>query len=220
MKYYIYPINQKYLKNTNTIIDNTMNFYFYKNYIVPIPKIYIIKNEILRNIPKFNINPNDLYIYIRSGDIFIKPHHNYSQPPFCFYQSILNMFKFKNIYIIAKNKNNPIRNKLLIQFPKINYKINDLKVDIAYLIYAYNILDAYSSFLINIMRLNDNLKWVFDYCHNINNARTLVELTINSLNNSPDFKKMNKTIILIKMISSEIYKKKWNIGIILNSKLI
>lgn len=69
----------------------------------------IIKKEIIKNIPEFKIKINSLYIYIRSGDIFIKTNNKlYSQPPLCFYQIIINNNiinkKFDDIYIIAKDK--------------------------------------------------------------------------------------------------------------------
>lgn len=42
-------------------------------------------DEVLNNIPKYKANPDDLYIYIRSGDIFINQTHPlYSQPPLFF----------------------------------------------------------------------------------------------------------------------------------------
>ena len=64
----------------------------------------------MKNLKKISINHNDLYIYIRSGDIFIKPHHKYKQPPLCFYKKVLDNYTFKNIYLIAENKSNPVIN--------------------------------------------------------------------------------------------------------------
>ena len=52
-------------------------------------RINILKDEIKRNLPKVNIHPNDLYIHIRCGNIFIDDFNpSYSQPPLCFYQKI------------------------------------------------------------------------------------------------------------------------------------
>ena len=75
-----------------------LNPYFIKQKI----RINLLKDEILGNLPKVKAHPNDLYIHIRSGDIFsnsINP--SYSQPPFCFYQEILYQFKFRKICIIS-----------------------------------------------------------------------------------------------------------------------
>ena len=54
----------------NIIIDKTLNSLFYFNYNNPENEIYILKNEILKNLPKININPKELFIYIKSCDIF------------------------------------------------------------------------------------------------------------------------------------------------------
>lgn len=58
-------------------------------------KIGLLKSEILKNLPKVTTNKDELYIYIRSGDIFIIPHPRYVQPPFCYYKKILNDYEFK-----------------------------------------------------------------------------------------------------------------------------
>ena len=64
-------------------------------------RINFIKDEILVNLPKVVIDPNDLYIHIRGGDIFKNfPYKFYSQPPLCFYEKIINNINFKNIYIV------------------------------------------------------------------------------------------------------------------------
>ena len=84
----------------NIICFSSSALYFQK-VIRPEIRINKIKNEIRKNLPKIVINSDDLYIHIRGGDIFtckICKDKNYSQPPLCFYQKILNNFKFKNIY--------------------------------------------------------------------------------------------------------------------------
>ena len=58
---------------------------FYNKYVIKNNdmKLGILKDEIISNIPTYIAYPNDLYIHIRSGDIFTKAiHPKYSQPPF------------------------------------------------------------------------------------------------------------------------------------------
>ena len=132
--------------------------------IKPENRIDIIKKEILFNLPKIITNPNDIYIHIRSGDIFKSDIvRTYAQPPLCFYQKILKTFLFRKIYIISSNKNNPVINKLIKQDFKIIYKKNPLNIDISFLVNAYNIVGSISSLLINIIKLNNNLKIYFEY---------------------------------------------------------
>ena len=159
-----------YKNQSDILIDNTPNFFWYYGYYRPRYRIEIIKNQILLNLPKVITNVNDLQIYIRSGDIFRIPVIiSYYQPPLCFYKNIIDNFKFENIYIISENKNNPVIDQILSQFPNIIYKINSLKYDMSILINAYNIVGGFSTFLKTLILLNDNLLkfWYFNYQTNL-----------------------------------------------------
>ena len=148
----------------NTICNNLGNYFFNPMTVRVESRIDIVKNEILNNLPKFNLDPNDLYIYIRSGDIFKNYFVNsYAQPPLCFYEKVIKNFQFKNIYIIAQDKYNIIIDELIKRHPNIIYNQNLLEKDIAYLVYAYNIVASSSSFLITIIKLNDNIKNLWEY---------------------------------------------------------
>ena len=151
-------------KNKNIIIDNTNNLFWYFKYIRPVFRPKLLQKEILLNLPKIKVNPNALFIYIRSGDIF-QNFNYYRQPPLCFYQKILKNFKYKTIYIISENNNNPVIDLLINQFPQIIFKQNSLKIDIAYLIYSFNLVFAFSTFVNWTIKYNNNLKniWYFKY---------------------------------------------------------
>lgn len=153
-------------KKKKTIFDISINWFYYYSFIKPELKINVIKNEILSNIPKITTNPNDLYIHIRSGDIFENNNlcnEYYSQPPLCFYQTIISNNKFRKIYIISEDTKNPVINKLIQSNPSILYNKNDIKMDISYLVYAYQIIGSFSTFLNIIIRMNDNLKYLWEY---------------------------------------------------------
>lgn len=127
--------------------------------------MYIFRNEIINNLPKVKIHPNDLYIYSRGGDIFSSnnSHSLYAQPPLCFYEEILNKFNFRKIRIIAEDKLNPIVPILLEEYNYIKYNKNFIKLDISYLANSYNIVSAKSSYILSIIKLNDNLKFLWEY---------------------------------------------------------
>jgi len=168
--------------------------------IKPEIKINILKNEIKRNLPYVEVDPNDLYIHIRSGDIFYKIKHSYqyAQPPLCFYQNILNNFKFKNIYIISVSHNNPVINKLLNEYPNIIYKKHRISKDIAYLSNANNIVGSISSFVISIIKFNDNLKKFWEYdIYKISGKFILLH---------HDFYDFPRNYIIYRMKPSENYK--------------
>ena len=112
------------------------------------------------------INYDELYIYIRGGDIFRyinKTSGDYVQPPLCFYKNILNQFIFRKAIIISEDTSNPVIQILLKEYPYILYNKNDLKLDISYLVNSYNIISATSSFIVSIIKLNQNLKALWEY---------------------------------------------------------
>lgn len=195
--------------NPVTIIDNTLNFFYYNYNIKPQYRAIILKEEIIKNLPIIKINKNDLFIYIRSGDIFTIPNINYSQPPLCFYKTILKNYKFKAIYIIAQNKNNPVIDKLINQFPNIIYNENQLKIDISYLIKGYNIVKAPSTFLESIIQLNNNMQFLWEFEFNSDKEENFNSL--NELINS--FSISKKNLIIYRMKAANKYKKEmkyWN----------
>ena len=172
------------IENQNIIIDQLENpeinqFYTFSNYFPNLFFIFfnlrienrfnVFKNEILNNLPKVKSHPNDLYIHIRGGDIFSEKaldkgySSSYAQYPLCFYSKIIENYKFKKIYIISEDKLNPILNKLLNKYKNITYNKNSLEKDISLLAHAYNVVGSVSSFIISIIKLNDNLKNFWEY---------------------------------------------------------
>ena len=161
----IEEINSSIIINNENLLSNYYNPYYDFLGIKPNNRLYVFKNEILRNLPFIQTKENDLYIHIRSGDIFLKSNKGnfYSQPPLCFYKTIINNNKFNKIIIISENKLNPIVDKLIKKYPYIIYKPGNIKLDIAKLIYAFNIVSSISSFLMGIIKLNDNLRNIWEY---------------------------------------------------------
>ena len=150
--------------------DNLVSNYYPSPYysfleIRPENKFSVFKNEMLRNLPQVNTNKNDLYIHIRGGDIFINPivGLSYAQPPYCFYKAVINTNMFDKIYLISGDELNPVLKKLIKRFPNIIYNKNNLELDISYLAHAYNVVGSISSFLIDIIKLNDNLEKFYEY---------------------------------------------------------
>lgn len=197
-KIIIIPEEINHIKHYKTIIDRTSNFFYYSLYLRPQKRIDLLKNEILRNLPKVSTNQKDLYIYMRSGDIFIRPHHFYTQPPLCFYTKILDNYIYRNYYLIAENKNNPVINKLLETCPNIIYNRNKLHIDIAYLTNSYNLVAGrITTFLDAIIPINNNLKniWIFKLQYQNESNRKIFNHFYSIKGN------------IYEMISSEIYFK-------------
>jgi hypothetical protein len=152
-------------RDNNAIILNISFLLLFKGFINLRNKnrLYIFKKQLLKNLPKLLISPNDLYIYIRSGDIFQqirKSMHSYFQPPLCFYEKILGKFKFRKVFIISQDESNPVIPKLLSKYSYIRKMKNSLKYDISYLI---NLAAAKSTFFYSSIKLNDKLKYLWEY---------------------------------------------------------
>ena len=174
--------------------------FYYLTVVKPEIRINLFKDEVKRNLPSINTDRNDLYIHIRSGDIFKRrPNTVYAQPPLCFYQKILNNFFFKNIYIVAENRKNPLIDLLSKEFPEIIFIDNYIETDAAILSNAYNIVGSMSSFLTTLVMINDNIKnyWDFD------NYR----LSEKYLHFHHDIYKLNVNYTLYEMKPSEDYRK-------------
>ena len=173
---------------------------FYLSVVKPEIRISLFKDEVKRNLPSINTDRNDLYIHIRSGDIFKRrPNTHYAQPPLCFYQKIINNFYFKNIYMVSENKKNPIIDLLTKEFHEIIFIDNYIETDAAILSNAYNIVGSMSSFLTTLVMINDNLinYWDFD------NYR----LSEKYLHFHHDIYKINMNYTLYEMKPSEDYRK-------------
>jgi len=132
--------------------------------VKPEVRIQYLKNEVIQNLPKVNTNPDDLYIHLRGGDIFGgNPSDAYAQPPFCFYEKIIDNNKFKNVYIISMDKKNIVLNKLMNKYKYIFFQKNNYEHDISLLIHAYKIVTSVSSFVISAIKFNDNLEDLWEY---------------------------------------------------------
>lgn len=155
-----------YMDKNSIILGARFFFHHGFRWFKNINKLIAYKKHLLYNLPKVVTKPNDLYIYIRSGDIFL--HHEnsikgYYQPPFCFYVKILDKFKFNKVFIISEDKINPVIPKLLNKYSYIKKRKNNLKIDISYLTNSYNMVAAKSTFFSTSIKLNDKLKFLWEY---------------------------------------------------------
>ena len=157
--------NQTTVYYTQKIRFSNIAKLFIYNFI-PV-RIYILKNELFSNIKLINTKLEDLYINIRSGkDIFKNNGHvhgNYIQPPLCFYKTIISMFNFSNIYIISNGMENPVINHLLKLQNNIKYFHGTVKEDAAIILSAKNLVLPCSSFSVELIKLSDNLKNLFEF---------------------------------------------------------
>ena len=169
---------------------------------MPQVRIHLLRTEILKNLPFVKTKDNDLYIHIRGGDVFSSsPHHGYAQPPLCFYEKIIKNRVFKNIYIISMDRSNIIVNALIKKYKNIVYNLNSIEYDMSLICRAFNIVASVSSFLFSGIKLNNNLKELWEYdifmkiknfiVSNIQKLESLLNLELAFTNWKKQEKKMN-----------------------------
>ena len=155
-------------------------------------RLGILKDEIISNIPKYIAYPNDLYINIRSGDIFTKAiHPKYSQPPLCFYQKIIKENKYKNIFLLSNGHENPCVDALLKLYPKIKYIHGSPNYDLSVIINSYNLVLPISTFTLTLINLNNNLNNLYFY-KIIDYNITKTNITMHIMNPSSKYTKLMK----------------------------
>lgn len=113
-----------------------------------------IFKELVQNVLKYNKikKTNELYIHIRSGDIFTrrKPKWNYIQPPLAYYQKIIQDRNPSGVVVVFENYKNPTIEPLIawLYDNKINHRIQSSVIfkDVKQLLRAKTIVAGKGSF--------------------------------------------------------------------------
>ena len=193
-------------KNLSNVFHWPKPYYtvLYKN---PENRFDVFKDEIIKNLPKVSTDINDLYIHIRNGDVYKNPllGRFYAQPPLCFYKKVIESKTFNSIFIVAEDDDYPIIKKLLEEFKNVKYNRDSIQIDASKLIYAYNIVGSISSFLTSLIKLNDNLKYFWEY--DLYHKATKINHLHYSISN------FTRKYTIYSMAPSKIYKENmyyWN----------
>jgi hypothetical protein len=132
----------------------------FDQYIQPIYK----HKDIHCLVPLDPASDNTLYIHIRSGDIFTKPHPLYVQPPIAYYNHIIAEQNPAHIILVSEDRLNPCIDALLAKYAgKITHVCNpgDPAKDIAVLCQASKIIYGFGTFSYYIMCVSGNLKTIW-----------------------------------------------------------
>lgn len=126
---------------------------------------YEFGNESLKDIPRIETDDEALYIHVRSGDVFKdNPNKYYGQPPLCYYESIINIWGFKDVYVIAEDTKNPVIDALIKKY-NVTHINTTVPETIGYILSAKNVAISSGSFVPSILRLapDDPSKKIFKY---------------------------------------------------------
>ena len=167
-------------ENNDTIIES--DFFNDQNYnnLSNDQKEYILNNYIKRyidyylyNYDSLNINFDcDLIIHIRSGDIFDKDNDFnkyintdtfrwFVQPPYSFYEKIINENKYYKIFILSETDNNPIIQKLLKNYNNVYFHKNDIETDFKILLNSKNLVSSTSDFVLSAVYLSNSKNIIY-----------------------------------------------------------
>lgn len=186
LRYIIVPPNFLFINESFTIqgIKIIPKIYEidYSSYIFKFPFFYslhscpvnanfedfgLFKNFLNSRYSNLNLNKDDLYIHIRSGDVFIKhPNPSLGQPPLNYYLDIINSRKWNKVHVIAENDNNPCIKELA----KRGYLFSkgSLHNDMSVLVNAVNLVVGPGSFGQAIVLLSKKLKTYYAYGYYMN----------------------------------------------------
>ena len=118
-----------------------------------------IKNIINLNLDNIEINKNDLFIHIRSGDVFkINQHSYYVQPPLIFYKNIIQNYQKTNI--IYEDEKNPCVNELK-KLNNVNMLNTDIEQTLREFLKATYLAIGFGTFGLLLYIMNPNLKKIY-----------------------------------------------------------
>jgi hypothetical protein len=144
------------------------SYFFFNNKLGFKPTLKILKDlhqqylasyVVNIDLNKPSLNPNELLIHIRSGDIFCSnPHLSYYPPPLDYYHRLIKGHGHHPIHFVYENEQNPCIKKLKEDYPGINCHSRSLKEDIELLCRAQTLAIGFGSFGLLIFLLSKNLK--------------------------------------------------------------
>ena len=117
--------------------------------------IYYFKSEVLKAIPILNLSKTDLYMHLRSGDVYNRaPHLNYGQPPVNYFLDTMKAENWTNIYLICEDNKSPIFPTLIKRGAR--HTNHTFLEDITTIINCHNLAIGKSTLGLSLSFLNRN----------------------------------------------------------------
>ena len=108
---------------------------------------------------------DDLYIHMRSGDMFHQPGWKWSNfyipPPLIFYYNAIRERSWRNIYVICEDRKNLCLSALLDKYPHIKWCQQSLIEDIKLILSARNIVYGGGTFVPSLLEFNRNVQMIY-----------------------------------------------------------
>ena len=126
--------------------------------------INLYKNEFLKSFSNISLGENDLYLHLRSGDIFVtSDHSNYAQPPLQYFVDVINYKNWTNVYLLTQNFINPVILGLLeknVTFIDTNFNFTK---SIHLIVNSFNLAIGRTTFGLALSFLSRNLNLLFTF---------------------------------------------------------
>ena len=117
--------------------------------------------EYLRRLNVSESGESTLVIHIRSGDIFVRPHGIYGQPPCVYYRDIINTAQWAEVTVTAEDRRNPCTRMIP---GNVTWRIgNPLVKDLQHLLGARNLVIGRGTFGWGLMMLSVGMKRLFTF---------------------------------------------------------
>lgn len=113
-------------------------------------------------------DPTKLTIYVRGGDVFGEnPHHDYGQPPWVFYERVLEHRNWSAINLVSEDSTNPVVDKIIDWCNERGVKVSKLggSLDQAFAVLrsSAHIVNAKGTFVPAIVFLSGGPKTVYNF---------------------------------------------------------
>jgi len=124
-----------------------------------------LRESIKLPIPTKIAASDDLYIHMRSGDMFHQPGWKWSNfyipPPLIFYYNAIRERSWRNIYVICEDRKNLCLSALLDKYPNIKWSQQPLIEDIKLILSARNIVYGGGTFIPSLLEFNRNVQMIY-----------------------------------------------------------
>lgn len=131
----------------------------------PESRVCEFAGEVLRHVPPVRTDDAGLYIHVRGGDVFAQnPNIAYGQPPLCFYESIIERWGFRRVYVICEDTRNPVVKPLVAKYGAVLVRAG-LPETVGTVLSARNLVMSVGTFLPSLLKLvpEDPSKRIFRY---------------------------------------------------------
>jgi len=162
--------------------------------------LHKLRENIKLPIPTKKGDGRDLYIHMRSGDMFHKPGWKWSNfyipPPLRFYYNAIRARAWRNIYIICEDRKNLCLSALIDKYPHVKWRQQSLSEDIKLILSARNIVYGGGTFIPSLLEFNKDVKLIYrvDYAltpintgiaYRIFNSRAYINALMGEFSNNP-----------------------------------